>query len=368
MNGAFLVAELAKLRPDLGFWGAGGPMMREAGVEIVADMCGGGTIGIFETFKSLPVVAAKYLRFRAELLHRKPDLFIPIDFGAFNLRLAQVVRKRGIPVVYYFPPSSWRKSPRNAAKLVVAGGKVITPFPWSAKYLASNGVDARFVGHPLVDIVRPTTDRAAFLRELGLREDLPTIGFLPGSRGHELSEHLPPMIGCAEIMHRELGGAQFLIAMAPQTVIPRAARNDLSGVNGFPEVRVVQGRTYDCIAASDLLISKSGTATLEAAILGIPMIIVYRGSPIMRLEYRVRKHELEDYVGMPNIIADRGICPELLNEDVTAEKMANIALSILRDEAMLTKMRQSLAEVRDQLGGSGAVERAARAVLEMAGL
>ena len=394
VNGACLVAELKRLRPDLAFWGAGGPKMRDAGVDISLDMTGGGTIGLCATMKSLRVMLSKYLIFRRKLLRRPPDLFIPIDFGAFNLRLAQVLRRRGVPVVYYFPPSSWRRRPRNAAKLLAAGGKVITPFAWSAESLCAAGLDARWVGHPIVDIAKPTVDRAAFLRELGLDESLPVIGLLPGSRGHELAEHLPPMIGCAEIISRELPGAQFVVAVvgSGQWVrdrIDAAARRDLTPTLSYKEretggssceeragvragvrsvVRVVENRTYDAMAACEVLISKSGTATLEAAVIGTPMVIVYRGTPVMRLEYRLRKGELEDFIGMPNIVADRGVCPELINEDVTAEKMADIALSILRDEGTLARMRESLAEVRRSLGEPGAVERAARVVLEMGGL
>ncbi|MGC8863235.1 MAG: lipid-A-disaccharide synthase, partial [Armatimonadota bacterium] len=131
---------------------------------------------------------------------------------------------------------------------------------------------------------------------------------------------------------------------------------------------VVKDRTCDCMAASDLLICKSGTATLEAAVIGTPMVIVYRGTPIMRLEYRLRRHELEEFIGMPNILAGREICPEFLNEEVTAERLASAALDILNDPTRLARMRESLAEVRKSLGEPGAVERAARAVLEMGGL
>ncbi|MCE5199868.1 hypothetical protein LLG39_12930, partial [bacterium] len=277
LYGAWLAAELGKTRDDLNIWGAGGARMRDAGVDIAVDMTGGGTIGISETLKTLPAVAAKYLRMRAELLSRRPDLFVPIDFGAFNIRLGQVAHREGIPVVYYFPPSSWRKRPKNAARLLACGGKVVTPFPWSAQLLSSSGVDARFVGHPLVDIVKPSCTREEFLNDLELSPSLPTIGLLPGSRSHELSEHLPIMIECARIMHRKLGGAQFVIGAASKAGKIRDRVACIAKPDGnFPQIRVVEGRTYDCMAHSNLLITKSGTATLEAAVLGTPMVIIYR--------------------------------------------------------------------------------------------
>lgn len=369
LNGAHLVKELKELRGDLHFWGAGGKRMRDAGVEIVVDTVGGGTIGILETLKSLPQIAAKYYVLRRELLKNRPDLFVPIDYGAFNIRLAQIAHSKGIPVVYYFPPSSWRKKLKNASKLLACGGRVITPFPWSAQLLNSNGIDARFVGHPLLDIVKPTCSKSEFIKSLSLSDSMPTIGLLPGSRSHEINEHIMPMVGCAEIINRELGGAQFIIGAAGKSEQMRAKIKLMGeGRDGFPVIRVVENRTYDCMAHSDLLITASGTATLEAAILGTPMVIIYRGSSIMRFEFLFRKAILERHIGLPNIVADRGICPELICKDVTAEKLADISLGLLKNENRLAKMRSELGEVRMLLGDNGAIKRAAETLLEMGGL
>lgn len=368
MYGGRLAAELQKMRTDLKVWGAGGPNMRKAGVDVTVDMTGGGTIGISETLKSLPSVAAKYFKFRSQLLQMRPDLFVPIDFGAFNIRLAQIARKNGIKVVYYFPPSSWRRKPKNAAKLIACGGKVITPFPWSEQLLSAAGVDARFVGHPLLDIVKPSCDKASFLDEFDLSKTLPTIGMLPGSRAHELKEHMPLMIECARIIDNRLGGAQFVIAAAGRVDQIRKTIADASTQSNLPTIRVIECRTYDCMAYADLLISKSGTATLEAAILGTPMVIIYRGSPIMRFEFLFRKAVLEDYIGLPNIIADRGICPELINEQASPEAVSDIALGLLQNEESLAKMKNALSDVRRALGNSDAVARAACTLLEMGGL
>lgn len=370
LNGSYLATALRSRLGDVDIWGAGGGRMREAGVDVAVDMTGGGTIGISETLKILPRIAGKYFLLRSELLKRKPDVFVPIDFGAYNIRLAQIAHRNGIRVVYYFPPSSWRRRmPRNIPKLLASGGRVITPFPWSQELLCSGGVDARFVGHPLVDIVKPTQTRDEFLREFELSDSLPTIGLLPGSRGHEVREHIPPMLECAYNMHKKLGGAQFVIgaanrveSMRRQVGVMAKERSD------FPTVRVIERRTYDCMAHSDFLIAASGTATLEAAILGTPMVIVYRGTAIMRFEYELRKGALEEFIGMPNIVADRGVCPEMLNNDVTPEKLTDIALSLFQDKQGLDKMRESLGEVKRLLGESGAVDRIADTVIEMGGL
>ncbi len=367
LNGACLVEALRGIDPSLRFWAAGGPKLRDAGVDVAVDMSGSGTIGIAATVKSAPSIMLRYFEMRRLLLHRRPDLFIPIDFGAFNVRLAQIAHSNGIPVVYYYPPSSWRRRPRNASKLLACGGRVITPFPWSAEMLTAAGVDARFVGHPLLDIVKPTCSREAFLTELGLDPSVTTIGLLPGSRAHEIREHLPRMTACAQILHGDLGSVQFLVGAAwgAQRMLDQIEHAD---EDYFPPIRVLEGRTYDCMAASDLLITASGTATLEAAILGVPMVIIYRGTPVMRFEYQLRKSILEDFIGMPNIVADRGVCPELINEDVTPEKLASIAMSILADDDRLNRMKNDLREVALRLGQPGALNRAARLALEMGGL
>lgn len=369
-SGACLARELRLLMPDIEIWGAGGPRMQEAGVDVRVRMTGGGTIGIAESLKTVPGMLSKYLRLRGEMLSRRPDMFVPIDFGAFNIRLAQTVHKNGIGVVYYFPPSSWRRRPRNAGRLLACGGRVITPFPWSRDRLCEAGVDARYVGHPLVDVAKPTMPRAGFLNELEFDGNLPVIGLLPGSRSHEIGEHLAPMIGCARIMHRELGGAQFVIGAATGRGgrIRSAVKAAQSGAGELPPVRVLEDRTYDCMAHSDFLIAASGTATLEAAIIGTPMIIVYKGTAIMRFEYLFRKSVLENYIGMPNIVADHGVCPELINEDVTPEKLADISLGLMRDGEALAHMKSELAQVRELLGGSGAIRRVAETLLEMGGL
>lgn len=369
VHGAHLAAAIARLRDDVRFWGAGGPAMRAEGVEITANTTGGGTIGVAESLKTLPAMLLKFVRLRRALIRRRPDLFVPVDFGAFNIPLARAARRNGIEVVYYIPPSSWRRRPRNADRLKECGGKVVTPFPWSASLLGEAGVDARFVGHPLVDIVKPTADRAQFLRELEFTGAQPLIALLPGSRAHEVREHLAPMLGAARIVHRELPGARFVVAAAwrADEIIRRI--NAASGETpDFPPVRVVERRAHECMAHCDLLITASGTATLEAAILGAPMVIIYKGTPIMRLEYVFRRAVLEDHIGLPNIVADRRVCPEIIGEQVTAQRLADEALALLTDSGALARMRSALGEVRAHLGEPGAIERAARTVLEMGGL
>ncbi len=369
LYGAHIVAALREMGGDFRFWGAGGPRLRASGVDIKLNTANGGAIGIWASAKTLPVIARGYLHLRRLILKDRPALFLPIDFGAFNLRLAQVVAKAGIPVVYFIPPGSWRRRPGNADKLKAAGGKVICPFQWSAEYLAKQGVDARWVGHPLLDLVVPSGGRDFLRCSFGLREVLPVVGLLPGSRRHELVEHLPQLARCAHILNRELGGVQFLVPIGMTSHWVRASvESAFATLRDSVDVRILENRTYDCIAASDIVICKSGTATLEAAIIGTPMIIFYRGTVLMRLEYRLRKHEIEGFIGLPNLIAGRQVCPELINEQVTGKNLAEAALSLIREESKADEMRRSLAEIRQTLGQPGVFKRAAEAILEMSGL
>ena len=363
------MSEFTKVESGITVWGAGGHRMRDAGVEILADATGGGTIGVLESLKVVPRLALRYSLLKKELLRRRPDLFVPIDYGAFNIPLARFAHQQGIRVVYYFPPSSWRRTARGAHRLRACGGRVVTPFPWSAEALAGEGLDARFVGHPLLDIAKPSCDKAQFAEELELSKSVPIIGLLPGSRTHEISGHLRPMIGCARILHRELGGAQFVVAAAHDAdALQRRIDKLASDTADAPAIRVVENRTYDCMAHSELLITTSGTATLEAAIIGTPMVIVYRGSALLRFEFLFRKAVVENHIGLPNIIAGRRICPELIGGEVTGPKLAGAALDLLRSKENTAEMKSSFAGIRDTLGEPGAVERAARAVLEMGGL
>jgi len=366
MHGASLVCEVRRLVPEAEFWGAGGQRMREAGVRTIVDTTGGGTIGVAQSLKSLPSIAMMYARLKREILTRRPDLLVLIDYGAFNTRLGRVAHEAGIDVVYYLPPSSWRRRVRSAEALLRCGGKVITPFPWSAEGLRSQGVDARFVGHPLIDIAKPTCSRQEFLSELGIPADRTVVGLFPGSRSHEISGHLRPMLECASELTTQMGDIAFMLGAASRgQALQRQVARACSKLSPRPDVRVVEGRTYDCMAASDFAIIASGTATLEAAIIGVPMIIIYAGTFLMRFEYIFRKGILEQFIGLPNIVLGRSICPEVTGKDVKGANLARMSLEYLRSSDRMDEARRALAGVRDVLGEPGALARAAKELLEL---
>lgn len=371
LYGANLATEVSKLLPNVHLFGGGGSRMQDAGVELIINTTGGGTMGVAETLKTLPVILTKYLRLKGEIIRRKPDLFVPIDFGAFNVRLAKALRAHhGIDnVVYYFPPSSWRRRPRNADELRECGGKVVTPFPWSADFLRAEGVDAHFVGHPILDLAKPTRTREEFLQFAGLAPDYRTIGLFLGSRSHEISSHFDPVMEAAGIISERMNGAQFVVGAAGNWQgLQRRVDRYAAPRPGFPKVRVVEKAGYDCMAYSDVLIATSGTATMEAAIIGTPMVIIYRGTWIMQWEYVVRNYTLESYIGLPNIIAGREICPEILGKDVTGERLADEVMAIMSDPEKEQTMREEFKLVRQELGEPGGIPRAAKTILQLGGL
>lgn len=367
--GACLVNELKILLPNAQFWGAGGKRMRRAGVETSVDTEIGSAIGVLQVLKALPRFLIQFHLLKNKILKDKPDVFIPIDFGAFNVRIGKLAAKAGIKVVYYFPPSSWRRVPCNSSALIELGGKVITPFPWSRDNLRAQEIDARFAGHPLIDIAKPSVDKTEFLKNLGLSDSKFVVGLLPGSRTHEISEHLEPMFNAAKIISEKIPGTSFLVASAGKSdVIKNALNKYCPQIEGNPSVTILENQTYNIMASSDFLICTSGTATLEAAIIGTPMVIIYRGTSIMRFEFLFRKAVVEKFIGLPNIILDKLVCPEIIGNDVTAHNLANTTLDYLNNQPKLIDAKNELSLIKGILGEEGASKRAARELIEMAGL
>ncbi len=417
--GAALAKELQTLAPGIRLWGLGSTRMREAGVELLCDSGDWGAIGVVQALKVYPRVRyTTYPRVLGEIDRRRPAAVVLIDFGAFNVRVARWSKPRGHHIFYYFPPGSWRRGGTKGAELATLTDRVATPFPWSADRLAGLGVNVEFVGHPLLDLAKPSTTREAFADLLGLDAKHPIVGLLPGSRRHEIEHNLPAMLDAAMRICGEVPGTQFVVGLASPMARAMAER-ELDGLArrllampgrggeesgsrpkrelitpegvrlspeqakewvasrrrrcsngqpaGMPPVVLVEGYTYDAMAHSDALIVCSGTATLEAAILGKPMVIMYRGSKLMNVERHLRRIRPE-HIGMPNIIAQRRIVPELIQEEAAPATLAQLTLRYLREPEHKAAVVADLAAVRAQLGEPGASARVARMVLETAGL
>lgn len=366
-SGAALAVELKKLCPDVSVWGAGGPLMREAGVELVADFSWAGSIGIVEALKVIPRLTIEQARLKRLIAKRRPDVFVPIDFGAFNVPLGRFVRGSGIRTVYYFPPGSWRRRGRDNSALLAAADKIVTPFPWSEQLLRASGADAHFLGHPILDRMATSVSREEFRRSMGVPDGARIVGLLPGSRNHEIDNIMPVLLGASAIISKAVPDvALYPVAAGSERAAKSIGLFSLKNGDKAAKCRVLVGMTREVMAFSDLVISCSGTATLETMIYGTPMIIVYRGSRLMNVEFLFRKSILEEFIGMPNIVAGRCICPELLAGEASAEGIADMAVGLLADMDRSEQMRADLRAARQVLGESGGSARTARIVLETA--
>ncbi len=359
-HGAKLATALRALRPEMSFdfFGAGGDEMRQAGIETYVDAREVAIMGALEVAKSLPKFLRVFRRLRDAANERQPRLVILIDWPEFNLRLAKRLRRDGHRVVYYISPQiwAWRSYRINAIKRDIEKMLVILPF--EKDYYERNGVEVDYVGHPLLDSVRVTDPRQEFCSRNNLDPIKPIIAMLPGSRRSELKYILPPMIEAVKLLNRSQPHYQFILPLALTL-----ARDEIASQIGSTDLRVIDRDTYNAIAASDLAIVASGTATLETAIIGAPLIVVYRAS---QLNWRIFRPLINTpFVGMPNLIAGKEVAPELLQDDLNGETLANLITEFLSDPARLQRSRADLAEVRKRLGEANASERAASKILEL---
>ena len=359
---AAMLGEALAERSPVRLVGVGQERMRQAGFELILDSTGWSAITFTQALKLIPKLFVKAKQIRGWIVRNRPDLVVLVDFGAFNVRLARQIKPGSdLKVLYYFPPRSWSRSARGYERIAHLVDRVATPFPWSAELLGEAGIDATWVGHPVIDRIAPLDDAGPLRAQLGLRPDAPVIGILPGSRPTEIRCNGPQALGAAKIIREELPDAEILLSLAPGAraeVLERQARRA-----GLPDVRIARG-TRDIVRAADLVITSSGTATLEAAAAGCPMVAFYRGTALMRLELRLRRRHFT-HIAMPNIIADRRVMPEFVDDQATAPALAEAALSLLQEPDQLERMRDELLTVRDALGEPGVSGRVAEIGLEM---
>jgi len=359
LHGARLVQSLYQRDPDLEIFGVAGERLREAGLGVVIDVSQLTGMGLIELVGNLRTLCRAYRLLRGVLREKRPDLLILIDFPEFNLRLARLAKDLGIPVLYYISPQVWAWRPGRIHKIARLVDRMAVVFPFEVQLYERAGVRADFVGHPLLDVVRPTRPREATLGRHGLEPAKRTIALLPGSRRREVAYHLPLMLQAAERMHQQMG-AQFIVVRA--STVERRQIEEALARTSLP-VSIADGDVYNVLHASDLAWVASGTATLETALLQRPMVIVYRLAWLTyflaRLLVRV------NHIGMVNIIAGERVVPELIQRDVTGERIFMESERILQDAALRTWTAQRLAEVREKLGSPGAADRVAEIALSM---
>jgi lipid-A-disaccharide synthase len=361
LHGANLAREIGKQDPAIAIYGVGSKQMQGAAVRMLADASEISVVGITEVLTHLRVISRVYAMLKRFLKHERPDLLVLIDFPDFNIMLGKAARKLGIPVLYYISPQVWvwRKGRiKKIARLVKA---MIVVFPFEVPLYERAGVDVRFVGHPLTDVVRSDLTREQAKRAFGFDVSRRVIALLPGSRRSELTHLLPDMLAAAKILLCRFPDLQFILPVAP--TLDQAFVRTFVDRCGIP-VRMIEGRVYDVLRASDAALVTSGTATLEAGLMSVPMVIVYRISALTYYIVSKLVHAGLKHVGLVNIVADERIVPELIQEKSTPQNMADAVARMLNDPAYYDRIRAGLDNVRKRLGDSGASARAASVVRE----
>jgi lipid-A-disaccharide synthase len=359
-----LVREMRALVPELDVFGLGGREFTRAGGRAIADCQEVTTTGLTEPIAKLPQLLAVKRRLLEAAEATPPAVFVPIDFWGFNYRLGRAMKARGVPVAYYISPQLWASRPWRMRSMRDIARRVLVIFPFEEAIYKKGGVPVEFVGHPLVDLAAGAKLRQEFLEVKGLAPSAPTVAVLPGSRQSEVSRILPDLVKASRRIVAAVPRAQFVIARAPNLDDSLFEPLRSSGLDVEARVRVVEGDANGVLAAADVALTASGTATVQAALHDTPMVIVYRVSP---WTYRLgRPLVTVDTFGMVNLIAGRKIVPELIQNDFTPEAVASEAISMLTDSARAARIREGLREVRRKLGEGGASRRAAKAILEIA--
>ena len=354
-----LAVEIRRREPAATIFGLGGQRLMAGGGELLADYRGISVTGLVEALRVVPRSFAVMNRLIDAARSEKPQALVVIDFPDFNFRLAAAVKKLGIPVIYYISPQlwAWRRNRMRTMKRIA--DRVLVIFPFEEALYRDAGVPVEFVGHPLVDLARAQEPKESFLREIGLDGSRPIVALLPGSRPNEVHRLLPVMRDAAAQISRQLREAQFVVARAPSLDDRLFSSVRWTGTKPIE----VLARTDDVLAVADVAVTASGTATVQAALHGRPMVVVYRLSP---LTYRLgRRFVHVDTFAMVNLIAGRRIVPELIQDDCTPENVSREVLSLLTDAARFEATRAALKDVRQKLGAPGASGRAAEAVLAM---
>ena len=357
-SGDMYAAQLAvalKKRANCEIFGMGGDQMRAAGVDVITDYSEVSVLGITEILAHLPQLIRAMRGLVNSTRARRPALAILTDFPGFHLRLARKLKPLGVQNVYYICPQFWAWRPWRVRIVRRRFALALCIFPFEEKFFSDAGVPVKFIGHPLVGNVAAKLTREAFFAAHGLDPSKKLVTILPGSRNSELARHLPVLCDASAKIHAAMPTVQFVVAAAPGRSTSLQRRWP-SGLN----VRVVEGQTYDALAHADASIVSSGTATVEAALLDAPMVVVYRVTPLTAL--LAKPLVRTKFLSMVNLIAGREIVPELIQKDFTADKVAGQSVRLLRNPAEIATMRGNLAEVRRKLGPPGAVERAADAI------
>jgi lipid-A-disaccharide synthase len=355
MHAAAVAAELKRLRPDLYLAGVGGASMHAAGVELLEDVRRLTVIGFVEVVRHVPAHYALLRRLRARLRSGRVALLIAVDYGGFNMRVAAEARRAGVPVLYFITPQVWasRKGRLATMARVITRAAVILPF--EEKLLRENGIDATFVGNPLLDRAVDLPDAAVARDRLGIPPNAPVLSLFPGSRTQEVELLLDDFVATARLLEVQVPGLRVFVGVAPTVSIDPARCP-------YP---LIPGNSLSLLRASTAALCKSGTTTLEAAVAGCPLIVAYRMS---RWTYEIARRVVEiPRIGLVNVVAGREVAKEFVQDAARPDAMAAALKPLLCSAGERNRMREQLARVRAALGKPGAATRVAAMASEMLG-
>ncbi len=358
-HGAKLCRQLKKQSPKIELFGMGGVGMASSGVELVHRIEHTGVVGFWEVFKDIGRYRKIFNRMVEIMDERRPDAVVLIDYPGFNIRFARQAHRRGIKVVYYISPQLWAWGRRRVEKIRKYVDRMVVIFAFEKEFYRSWDVETDFVGHPLVDILEPMIGEEEAIPALNL-DGSPVIALLPGSRKAEIERILPLMLKTAEIVRARKPGVQFALPVASAELRPLIEEHLQES---SLDIRLITSGLPALLRGSDLAIVASGTVTLEGAIFGVPMIIVYKLSffswLIARLLIRI------DFIGLVNIVSGSMIVPEYIQFQARPSRIAARALDLLEDPSARAEMQSALEEVRKKMGPPGASRRAAEIILNL---
>ncbi|MFA5059774.1 MAG: lipid-A-disaccharide synthase [Candidatus Omnitrophota bacterium] len=360
MHAASLVDEIKLLDPSIIFSGVGGGKMRASGVKLFADITDLAVVGFVEVLKHFSEIKKIFNLVLAKIDEIKPTAVILVDYPGFNLRLARELKKKGVKVIYYISPQIWAWKEDRVALIKECVDKMLVLFQFEKELYAKHGIDADFVGHPLLDMINVQVSRDMLFRSINFATNKLTIGLLPGSRQKEVETHLPVMLGAANILYQQNQKLQFLL-MRASTISKSVLEHPIRHYN-FP-IKIIDDQTYVGINACDICMVASGTATLETAILQKPMVVIYKTS---LLTWMLAKLFVKiPCIGLVNIVAGQKIVPECIQFEATAVHIANELKSISSNEFKMNQIKSALGFVKSSLGEPGASRRAAESVLKI---
>jgi len=360
LHGSNLVEAARSLNPDLDFYGLGGEKLEQAGVELLFDLEHQQLVGLTEILSSLTQVLATLRTLKKSIVTEKPEALVLIDYPDFNLSLAKTARKAGVPVFYYISPQLWAWRQGRIKKIKKLVTRMAVVFPFEVEFYRRQGMEVFFVGHPLLDVMKPVRPKPDVKRELGFNPNDPLLTLLPGSRMTEVRQLLPLMLQAVSLVKNKNPRLSVAVSQA-DTISSDEIKSYLP--ERLPGIRLFSGQTHKLQNAADVVLTASGTATLETAISLTPMLVVYRLKPLTF--FIIRRLLKVEHVALPNLIAGRALVPELLQKEAYPDRIACELENILCDSNKADEIIAGLRQVREELGAPGASRRAAELLLEM---